>query len=273
MATSGKKRRHPDEEDTLEADPQSPPSKKSKSDATDTPSPDSKKKEDRELVLPDLPKVILFLTGNKGKLKEVQDYLGEDIKPYVINYKIDLPEIQGNEQEILSNKLAKAKDVILEKLGDDHNKNKNKNTDKEVYILVEDTSLYLGQYSKKFNFPGPFCKYLLKANGCQGFLDMVQQHKDKSCVAMCLFGLLKITWDGKRRAPQKPLFFKGECKGNITDAMRGKDGFGWDPVFEFVGNKKTFAEMSIEEKNKISHRANALKELKVHLQENIIKST
>ena len=156
-----------------------------------------------------------------------------------------------------------ARKVILKKLETE----KNKKDDDDLYILVEDTSLFLGQYSKKdFNFPGPFCKYALKANGCQAYIDMVKNHDDKSCTAMCTFGLLKITKDENN----KPLFFEGQCKGTITDKERGDKGFGWDPIFEFVGNKKTFAEMSQEEKNKISHRANALKALKEHLDKEII---
>ncbi len=51
--------------------------------------------------------------------------------------------------------------------------------------------------------------------------------------------------------------FEGEVKGTITLAPRGKDGFGYDPVFLPDGYDKTFAELTGEEKNKISHRANA----------------
>lgn len=53
--------------------------------------------------------------------------------------------------------------------------------------------------------------------------------------------------------------FEGEVKGTIVDAPRGSNGFGYDPVFQPDGYDKTFAEMTDEEKNKISHRANAVK--------------
>ena len=236
-------------------------------------------KKDNDLVLPDLPLTIIFLTGNQGKLKEVQNYVGDDIKKYIINYKVDLEEIQGTEQEILSHKLNGAKDVILKKL---QNSKDNKLKDKDLYILVEDTSLFLTNYSKGFNFPGPFCKFLLKGNKCQGYIDMAKGIDDKSCTAMCLFGLLKINLIKEKDEDEdidlikgkdkdnKPLFFKGECKGTITDKVRGESGFGWDPIFEFIDNKKTFAEMTTEEKNKISHRANALKELKQYLEKDVI---
>ncbi len=54
----------------------------------------------------------------------------------------------------------------------------------------------------------------------------------------------------------------GENKGTIVDKPRGKDGFGFDFIFQPEGFKKTFAEMSREEKNKISSRSIALKKFK-----------
>lgn len=55
---------------------------------------------------------------------------------------------------------------------------------------------------------------------------------------------------------------KGICRGEIMHEMRGKNGFGYDPVFRPYGYQKTFAEMRPAFKNKISHRAKALKKLK-----------
>ena len=52
---------------------------------------------------------------------------------------------------------------------------------------------------------------------------------------------------------------RGECAGTLAYAPKGEDGFGYDPVFFVPGLKKTFAELSPEEKNAISHRGNALK--------------
>ena len=53
--------------------------------------------------------------------------------------------------------------------------------------------------------------------------------------------------------------FEGEVKGTIVDAPRGNNGFGYDPIFQPDGYDKTFAEMTDEEKNKISHRADAVR--------------
>lgn len=58
------------------------------------------------------------------------------------------------------------------------------------------------------------------------------------------------------------LFFRGECEGIITREPQGEGGFGYDPIFYHEPSKKTFGQMSQEEKNKVSHRAEALKKLK-----------
>lgn len=65
---------------------------------------------------------------------------------------------------------------------------------------------------------------------------------------------------------------RGECEGMITREARGSDGFGYDPVFLVPALGKTFAELKPEEKNRISHRANALKQFQVQLREEIINA-
>lgn len=57
---------------------------------------------------------------------------------------------------------------------------------------------------------------------------------------------------------QRTLFAEGSVDGTILPQMRGEGGFGYDPLFVPAGQKRTFAEMSPEEKNRISHRARAL---------------
>ena len=63
------------------------------------------------------------------------------------------------------------------------------------------------------------------------------------------------------------LTVRGNCEGRVTYAPRGEGGFGYDSVFVPEGSDRTFAELSPEEKNKISHRAIALRELRVKLME------
>ena len=63
------------------------------------------------------------------------------------------------------------------------------------------------------------------------------------------------------KTADKTLFFEGEVKGSIATEPRGTNGFGYDPVFIPEGETRTFAEMSSEEKNAISHRKNAVMKL------------
>jgi XTP/dITP diphosphohydrolase len=63
--------------------------------------------------------------------------------------------------------------------------------------------------------------------------------------------------------PRGPaLIYEGKCEGEITEKMEGNQGFGYDPVFCYPSLKKTFAQMSIEEKNQVSHRGRAMAELR-----------
>ena len=60
------------------------------------------------------------------------------------------------------------------------------------------------------------------------------------------------------RPGHEPLTFRGECKGRICRSRQGSGGFGYDPIFLMDGLGKTFAELSAEEKNRLSHRARAV---------------
>ena len=59
---------------------------------------------------------------------------------------------------------------------------------------------------------------------------------------------------------------RGECRGTLAYAPQGENGFGYDPVFFVPEKKKTFAQLTGEEKNAISHRGNALKEFQIKLE-------
>lgn len=61
--------------------------------------------------------------------------------------------------------------------------------------------------------------------------------------------------------------FEGEIAGDIIDAPKGNQGFGYDPIFQPEKESRTFAEMSLAEKNKIAHRARALEKFKIFLDE------
>jgi XTP/dITP diphosphohydrolase len=76
---------------------------------------------------------------------------------------------------------------------------------------------------------------------------------------------LKPTVQSLKSKVQSPHLFDGSCEGRIGFAPRGKNGFGYDPLFVPVGLEKTFAELGEDMKNKLSHRARALEKLKAYI--------
>ena len=88
---------------------------------------------------------------------------------------------------------------------------------------------------------------------------MVEGFEDRSAYAQCIFAYSE--GPGK-----EPKLFVGRCDGQIV-APRGENMFGWDPIFQPNGYEQTFAEISAEEKNKISHRGKALEKVKAFLVE------
>jgi len=68
------------------------------------------------------------------------------------------------------------------------------------------------------------------------------------------------------RPGHAPLHFRGECKGRIWEQERGTGGFGYDPIFVIDELQKSFAELTTEEKNRVSHRAIAVKQCRAALE-------
>lgn len=66
--------------------------------------------------------------------------------------------------------------------------------------------------------------------------------------------------------------FRGECRGRILTAPRGKEGFGYDPIFQLLGREETMAELSVGEKNRISHRARAFLQLSPELERRLAEA-
>ena len=181
-------------------------------------------------------KTITFVTGNPGKLQEVQKILGHEIN--LRNQDVDLPELQGEPEEIAREKcLLAAKEI-------------------SGAFFVEDTSLC---YNALGGLPGPYVKWFLKKTGLEGLTKLLAAYEDKTAFAVCV-----IAYCPGNGA--EPLLFKGETPGTIVEA-RGK-GFGWDPVFQPEGFDKTYAEIGSDVKNEISHRRRAVEKLREYLQKN-----
>ncbi|MCC7570089.1 RdgB/HAM1 family non-canonical purine NTP pyrophosphatase [Candidatus Micrarchaeota archaeon] len=177
--------------------------------------------------------IIYLVTSNKNKVNEVKKIFDRKIE----TADLEIREIQSLEVEEVVKEKAKQAFEILKKT-----------------VITEDTGLYLDELN---GFPGALIKWVLQTSGRQGICNLIKDNR--TAVAKCSI----CFYDGKEMK-----VFTGKVKGKITEKPRGESSFGWDPVFQPEGYDKTFAEMSMEEKNKISHRKKALEKLKIYLKRN-----
>ncbi|KAK6521613.1 nucleoside triphosphate pyrophosphohydrolase ham1 [Arthrobotrys conoides] len=176
---------------------------------------------------------ITFVTGNAGKLAEVQAILGQYIK--IDNHGLDLEEIQGTIEEVSSAKCKKAAEAL------------------QGPVLTEDTCLCFNALN---GLPGPYIKWFMQGIGHGGLNKLLAGFEDKSAEAVCTFAF-------SEGPGSEPLIFQGRTQGKIV-CPRGPPKFGWDPIFEYEG--QTYAEMDKEKKNSVSHRGKALQKFKEFLE-------
>jgi len=174
---------------------------------------------------------LIFVTGNRHKFEEV----GEIAAGHGLKLEMrDLPckEIQADELEEIARQSAVDACSSLGKP-----------------CFVEDAGLFVHALR---GFPGPYSSYVFRTIGNDGLLKLMASIGDRraefrSAVSYCEPG-------------SKPSVFRGRVKGCIGFEARGSKGFGFDPIFSpDEGDGRTFAEMTITEKNELSHRAQAIK--------------
>ena len=112
-------------------------------------------------------------------------------------------------------------------------------------VVVEDSGLGIKAWN---GFPGALVKWLEKSAGLEAMARMLDRFPDRSATATCAVAY----FNGERVVPAR-----GEVSGAIAAAPRGEGGFGWDSLFIPDGSDRTFAEMSGEEKDRVSHRRRA----------------
>lgn len=167
---------------------------------------------------------VFFASSNRHKYGEARKILGQfGIKAGF--FKCNLEEIQSDSiEEIASHKAAEAYKLCKKP------------------VIIEDDGLFI----KSLNgFPGPFSSYVFKTIGKKGILQLVKQDRKAaffSVIAFC--------------DKNKVTLFSAKVNGKIAKTQKGK-GWGYDPIFIPDGKKTTYA--LILDKNKISHRYNALK--------------
>jgi non-canonical purine NTP pyrophosphatase (RdgB/HAM1 family) len=175
---------------------------------------------------------IILVTGNPGKLHELTALAPPAL--HIVSQKLDLDEIQSLDvQEIIEHKLHEAFDKIGKP------------------VIVEDVSAGLDSLN---GLPGPFIKFFEQRLGRDALYQIQRTEHDKVTIH-CVAGF----YDGRRM-----LFGNGIITGRIV-APRGDNGFGFDwvivPDEQPGGNRRTFAEMTTDEKNSISHRGRAFRDL------------
>lgn len=172
---------------------------------------------------------ISLITGNEGKAREYAMLLGIDVAAV----KEDLIEIQSLDVvEVVERKVEDAYARL------------------QTPVLVDDTSLVLNAWN---GLPGALVAWFLSSVGADGILDMAANLEDRSATVATALGYADA--DGVR-------VFVGTLSGTLTTGLRGEHGFGFDPIFVPEGSALTFAEMTSEQKNTISHRRIAVDELR-----------
>eukprot|EP00127_Corallochytrium_limacisporum_P004939 Clim_evm13s195 gene=Clim_evmTU13s195 len=184
-------------------------------------------------------RTLTFVTGNKKKLEEVVHILNSNPSVHfdIDNKKIDLPELQGEPEEIARKKCQLAAQDI------------------KGPVITEDTCLCFNALS---GLPGPYIKWFLEKVGHDGLNRMLHGFEDKTAYALCTFAFTE--------GPGEEIFvFEGRTDGRIVPS-RGDNNFGWDPIFEPEGFAQTYAEMDKDVKHTISHRRRALDAMRVHFE-------
>jgi XTP/dITP diphosphohydrolase len=186
---------------------------------------------------------LIFASNNEHKVKEIKNILGNSftlLSLSDLNIKEDIPE---EEPFLEGNALAKARYI--------HNAT-------GINVFADDTGLETDALN---GLPGVHSARFAGEN------------KDSSANIEKLLLLLGKTENRKARFrtvialifEKKEYLFEGIVNGNIISEKRGNEGFGYDPVFVPEGKNLTFAEMDLDEKNTISHRARALEKLREFL--------
>jgi XTP/dITP diphosphohydrolase len=177
-------------------------------------------------------RVIFFATSNVNKFNEARRVLAEH-KIAVGMLRVKSLEIQNESLE----KIAAASVVdAFEKC--------------RLPIIVEDAGLFVDALN---GFPGPYAAYVYRTIGNQGLLKLMENVKTRNARFESVIAYLS-------KDLKSPKCFNGQVQGEIITEQRrgnGNSGFGFDPIFKPIGASKTFAEMSISEKNGFSHRAEA----------------
>ena len=193
--------------------------------------------------------ILLIGTNNKGKLKELKDLLPKYIQTKsTLDFKIKSPVENGStfeENSLIKSKYFSRKTNLI-CLADD--------SGLEIDLLNKRPGIYSARWGGKKNDFNKAIKKVYKE------LDKKVFDWKKKKIKARFICVLSISFLNKKIAS-----VKGQIEGLISPEPKGKNGFGYDPIFIPKGYKKTFAEMSPSKKYKINHRYKAFKKIKKFL--------
>ena len=182
---------------------------------------------------------LVFATNNKDKVKEIKALLDDSIELLSLEDIGCTENIEETENTLEGNAKLKA-DYVTKKFGYDCFAD---DTGLEVEALDGAPGVYSARYA------GENVTY------DDNVQKMLKEMRDQSNRNAQFRTVIALNTGGKQ------YLFEGICKGDILKIKRGKKGFGYDPIFQPRGFDKSFAEMSLEEKGKISHRGLTTKKL------------
>ena len=189
---------------------------------------------------------ILIGTNNRGKLREIANLLPKKVKVFSTkDFNLKSPNETG--KTFKSNALIKAKyfskKTNLICLSDD--------SGLEIDVLKKKPGIYSARWGGK---KSDFNKAMQRVYKELDKKDKERRTKKVSARFICA---LVIYWPNRKK-----IYSLGKVSGKISKTIKGKNGFGYDPIFIPNGHKRTFAEMSKSYKYKIDHRAKAFKKIK-----------
>ena len=189
---------------------------------------------------------LIIASQNQNKLVEFKKILGDKINLFSLSDIGLNQEIPENEKTIKKNAMFKAKFV---------------NTQTGKNVFADDTGLEIDSLNGE---PGVYsARYSgVDRNSDKNIELVLRKLKNKANRNSRFKTIISLIIDGKS------VNFEGVVEGKITEEKRGSNGFGYDPIFQPSGYASTFGEMSLKEKNKISHRSIAINKMVQYLKEN-----
>ena len=182
---------------------------------------------------------LVFATRNKNKFKEIQALVPDHIELLSLQDIGCNEDIEETGDTIDANAIIKA-EYVRSRYGYDCFAD---DTGLEVESLAGAPGVYSARYAGEKKDDAANRKKLL---------NQLEERDDRTARFKTVIAL---------NLKENENLFTGICEGSITKEERGEYGFGYDPIFQPKGFDKTFAEMNLEEKSGISHRAKAFKEL------------